>query len=303
MEAFFNQIIGGLDDVLAASGSELVVRVVDRADDELRVYRHWAGAGLVDAVVIKDLQAGDRRLSELVEMGLPFVALTDVTHVGPFPAVRIDNGQAMKDSVEFLVRRGHRSLARVSGPASLIHTRRRTEVFWTAVAEARVSAVVRVGDYSIASGEAATTTLLRSRRRPTAIIYDNDLMALGGLQAAAELGVPIPEQLSLLAWDDSVACQLAVPALSALSHDVHEMGVQLGHALEHRLGRGEPTSVTATGLVVVERETTAVPPDSLESPIRVTLHEGGGVTGSATVTTAADQAEARPTPDSDGHKA
>ncbi|WP_156250232.1 substrate-binding domain-containing protein [Pseudactinotalea terrae] len=301
-EAFFNQIIAGLDDVLAGSGSELVVRVVDEAEEELAVYRHWSQAGLVDAVVIKDLQANDPRFDQLADMGLPFMALTDVTHSGPFSAVRFDNGQAMRDAVQFLLRLGHRRLARVAGPESLIHTQRRTEVFWQAVTEAGVSAAVQVGDYSRASGEAATMDLLRSEHSPTAIIYDNDLMALGGLEAADALGLEVPGELSLLAWDDSVQCQLAVPALSALSHDVHQMGVQLGHALVEQLSGDGPISAIASGLVVVERQTTAAPPDSAESPLHPRLHQDGSG-NDPTVVTEADRAETvarQTTPNTDG---
>lgn len=256
-EAFFNQIMVGLDQVLAQSSSSLVVRAVEEEADEVAVYRQWAEAGLVDAVVIKNLHADDERLRLLPEIGLAFVALTDVTHDGPFSAVRIDNGQAMQDSVAFLVERGHRHIGRVAGPTSLIHTRRRTEVFWEQVTAAGVSASVRHGDYSAASGEHATRALLRSTRPPSAIIYDNDLMALGGLAAAAALDLGVPDQVSLLAWDDSVACQLATPALSALSHDVHEMGCQLGRVLIQLLTEGGPVSALASGLVAVERATTA----------------------------------------------
>lgn len=262
-EAFFNQIIAGLDEVLAGAGRDLVVRVVEQPADEVEVYRQWKSSGLVEAVIIKDLLEEDPRFALLDGLGLSFAALTDITHEGRFPGVRIDNGQAVRDSLAFLVERGHRRLARVTGPEALVHTRRRTAVFTEELVRSGASGVVVAGDYSSGSGLALTQALLTTDDRPTAIIYDNDLMALGGLQAAQEVGLPVPDQLSLLAWDDSVACQLSTPALSALSHDVHEMGVQLGQVALGVLVGPDSRSSTAPGLVVVERETTGpAPPET-----------------------------------------
>lgn len=264
-EAFFNEIILGLEDVLAGSSSlsehgtpsTLLIQGVEKPADELEVYRHWHRTGVVDAVVLKDLWVDDDRVQQLQESGLAFVALADATQTGDFSAVRIDNGQAMRDSLAFLVGQGHRRISRVSGPAGLVHTRVRSAVFTSEARAAEIACDVVTGDYSQPSGAAATTALLGGARPPTAIVFDNDLMALGGLEAAEQLGITVPDQLSLLAWDDSVACQLATPPLSALTHDVQEMGVQLGQALLRMLKTGEVVSVTASQPVIIERGTTA----------------------------------------------
>lgn len=256
-EAFVNQVIAGLEDSLARESSTLIVRGVEDTAEELEVYRHWHRTQAVDAVVIKDIATDDHRIERLQEFRLPFVVLGDTTQTGPFPAVRFDNALAMRAAWEFLLGQGHHKIARVSGPPGLVHIRTRSEEFTALATSSRTASAVVAGDFSTDSGLTATVTLLKRPDPPTAIIYDNDLMALGGLAAAERLQVAVPDDLALLAWDDSVDCQLAQPALSALSHDVQRIGEQLGETLLASLTTGNLVSDVADQPVIVERGTTA----------------------------------------------
>ncbi|BFO16461.1 hypothetical protein SHKM778_28490 [Streptomyces sp. KM77-8] len=62
-------------------------------------------------------------------------------------------------------------------------------------------------------------------------MYDNDIMAVAGLSVAAEMGLRVPDDVSLLAWDDSQLCRLTHPTLSAMSHDVHGFGAEVARTL------------------------------------------------------------------------
>ncbi|MDD0857852.1 substrate-binding domain-containing protein [Arthrobacter alpinus] len=97
---------------------------------------------------------------------------------------------------------------------------------------------------SYAGGNAGSTTgSTIEATQPTAIIYDDAVMAMGGLAALAELGLAVPDQVSVLAWDDSVQCQLA--GVSALSHDVAAYGelaaeLLLSHVAQTAQPAGSP---------------------------------------------------------------
>ena len=67
------------------------------------------------------------------------------------------------------------------------------------------------GDYTGENGAAATRRLLQGAEPPTAIVYDNDLMAVSGLGAAQQSGVEVPAELSIVAWDDSPLCEVVHP--------------------------------------------------------------------------------------------
>lgn len=256
VEPFFNQVMIGLEDGLSPVGGSLLVRRVEDTSDELSVYRQWREHQVVDGVVVKDLATEDPRPQVLDDLDLPYAMLTDVSQLDGHPAVYTDNAQTMLESVSYLIANGHRQIARVTGPAELLHTQIRTKAFLDGTASAYISTMVAVGNYSEDSGRRVTRELLTSVPRPSAIVYDNDLMAVGGLSAAQALGIAVPEALSLLAWDDSMACQLTNPPLSALSHNVHEIGTQLSYVLMRLLGSGVATLEPATQPVLVERGST-----------------------------------------------
>lgn len=256
-EAFYNQIVSGLQDGLAGHGGTLVIAQVEGPAQELSTYEHWCRTNAVDAVIVKDLLDVEDRLVRLEAIGMPFIALGDTGQGGVFSAVRTDNGLAMRDCIEFLTALGHRFIARVAGPAALAHTGVRTRVFEAEAEAAGMRHLVVAGDYSEQSGQTATSALLTGVDRPTAIVYDNDLMAIGGLIAAKSHGVDVPGAVSLLAWDDSVLCQLTSPPLSALSHDVHQIGLQLAEQAMIMLEHGMVVTALAARPVIIERGTTA----------------------------------------------
>jgi DNA-binding LacI/PurR family transcriptional regulator len=94
-------------------------------------------------------------------------------------------------------------------------------------------------DYSAEGGVRGAWQLLEGANRPTAIVFDNDVMAAAVIGDLSRRGVDVPGQVSILACDDSVLCDLAVPPLSAMNVDVHEHGVRLGQAVLDLLA-GEP---------------------------------------------------------------
>jgi DNA-binding LacI/PurR family transcriptional regulator len=262
IEPFFMEFIAGVEETLATEGRSLLLHVVHDHEAEIRAYRRWAQGGMVAAVVVVNIATADERLAVLQELGLPTIVVGGPDRAMPFAHVWIDNGGAMHESVAYLVGLGHRRIARVSGPATLAHTHTRTEAF-LAECEARgATGTVVEGDYSEESGARATRTLLGRGNAPSAIIYDNDVMAVGGLAAAHEMQVDVPGSLSLLAWDDSALCRLSRPALSAMSLDVHAMGALVGDCVLNLLADGPATVHVAPPLQLVVRGTTAAPPEA-----------------------------------------
>jgi DNA-binding LacI/PurR family transcriptional regulator len=242
VEPFFMEFIAGIEERLAVRGLSVLLHVVPTQAEEIATHRRWAERGLVDAVVVVDLLDGDRRPGVLRELGLPALLVgtwEDEPGRPVTPAVRSDHAGATRDALTRLLRLGHRRIARVTGPAALLHTQARTAALREGCAEAGIEPVLVEGDYSTESGARLTARLLKGETPPTAIIYDNDVMAVAGLGAAKDLGVPVPAGLSLIAWDDSTLCRLASPALSVMSVDVHEFGVIVADAVL-RLLDGEP---------------------------------------------------------------
>lgn len=91
-------------------------------------------------------------------------------------------------------------------------------------------------------------------------MYDNDIMAVAGLSVAAEMGLRVPDDVSLLVWDDSQLCRLTHPTLSAMSHDVHGFGVDVARTLFGVItGEGSSGSHPVATPMLTPRGSTAPP--------------------------------------------
>ncbi|UZN04482.1 LacI family DNA-binding transcriptional regulator [Cellulomonas sp. S1-8] len=258
IEPFFMELIGGIEETLSSDDRSLLLHVVPDHPAEIAAYRRWGQGHLVDAVVLVNLVVDDPRLAVLGELAIPTVVVGGPDRSLPRVAhVWIDNGQAMRDAVGYLVDLGHETIGRVSGPAALAHTRSRTDAFLSECAARGARGVVVEGDYGEASGTRASRTLLGRNDPPSALVFDNDVMAVAGLGVANELGLTVPGDVSLLAWDDSPLCRLSHPPLSAMSLDVHAMGVQVADAALNLLASGRPTTSTAPLPRLVARGSTA----------------------------------------------
>ncbi|WP_433203222.1 LacI family DNA-binding transcriptional regulator [Dactylosporangium sp. CS-047395] len=255
VEPFFMELISGLELELSRQSYALLLQMAAGRDEELAFYRRWHSEARVDGVLVCDVRTGDPRVAALEELGLPAIVIGPPDASGALPSVWSDDAQSMVEAVEYLAALGHRRIARVGGIAEFAHTAIRTAAFTEVCTRLGLRETVTVAaDYTGESGARATRRLLIGTDRPTAIIYDNDIMAVAGLTVAHELGVPVPSQLSIIAWDDSPVCRLLHPPLTALTRDIGAYGVRAAHLLLAAIAgtpvhstHGEPAHLSPRG--------------------------------------------------------
>jgi DNA-binding LacI/PurR family transcriptional regulator len=231
VEPWFMQLISGIQAELSREHTALLFTVAEDQDAEIGLYRQWWGQRRVDGVFLVDLRVDDRRIAVLEQLRMPTAVIGSPLGAGTLPAVWVDDAGATRMVVEFLADLGHRRIARVTGMPNLWHTKIRTAAFLETAREHGLNAVCVEADYTGERGSAATRELLEAERPPTAIVYDNDLMAISALTTARRLGRDVPGDLSIVAWDDSPLCELVHPALTALHRDVPAYGAHAARRL------------------------------------------------------------------------
>lgn len=239
LEPFYMELISGVEAELATRSYALMLQVVGDPDAEIALYRRWWGERRVDGVLVCDLRLDDPRVPVLADLPLPAVVVGGPDGVGELACAWSDDGSAMVEAVEYLVALGHRQVAWVGGLSDLRHTVTRARA-WSGVCE-RLGlplAVTESTDYSGEQGARATRRLLSAGARPTAILYDNDVMAIAGLSVAQEMGLTVPGDLSIVAFDDSPLCRLVHPPLTALSRDIPAYGQLAARQLLDLVGNG-----------------------------------------------------------------
>ncbi|HYI54531.1 MAG TPA: LacI family DNA-binding transcriptional regulator [Microlunatus sp.] len=259
-EPFYMEFVAGLQSELSQRGYALLLQLTSTSADELELYPRWWSEQRVDAVVVVDIHVCDPRVRALSDLGVPAVFVGDPAVTGGFTTVWTDDATAMRTALHRLVELGHRRFGRVAGTPGLSHTQVRDLAFRDALAAEGLTGTIMHADFTDAAGGHATRSLWSQPQPPTAIVFDNDLMAIAGLSALSELGVSVPHDVSLLAWDDSALCTITHPKLSALSHDVMAFGAHVGRRVFDLLEGAEPAAHLDSTPVLVERESTAPAP-------------------------------------------
>ncbi|MFK0237665.1 LacI family DNA-binding transcriptional regulator [Streptomyces vinaceus] len=262
VESFFLQLVSGIQEVLSADRVALLFQVVDGIDAECAVYRRWWAERRVDGVLVVDPRTDDPRPELLTRLGLPAVMIGGTGAGSPLSSVWADDARAMAQVVDHLYGLGHRRITHVAGLPGLAHTARRIA---SLRAEARARGLgpehVRsvVTDYSDTEGAAATRRVLAEPGPPTALVYDNDVMAVAGIAAAAELGIAVPGRISVVAWDDSALCRVTHPRLTALVRDTAGFGRLAAEELLGVLAGSPPRAREGERPRLEPRESTAPP--------------------------------------------
>ncbi|GAA2283215.1 LacI family DNA-binding transcriptional regulator [Streptomyces atrovirens] len=260
LEPFYMEFISGIESVLVERDCSLLLRLVGSLEEEIQLQQSWWRERQIGGSILVDFHRRDPRVAPLRKLGLPAVGVGHPDLTGGFPSLWTDDATAVAEAVRYLAALGHRRITRVGGPAGLGHSAIRADAFERTMRELGLNGGRHVETgFSGEEGARATRMLLLSSDRPTAIVYDNDIMAVAGLGVAAEMGVSVPDDLSLLAWDDSQLCRLTHPTLTAMSHDVHGFGAEAARVLFDVIAGKEVTSRPVSTPSLVPRGSTAPP--------------------------------------------
>jgi DNA-binding LacI/PurR family transcriptional regulator len=257
IEPYLMQLISGIQAELAGQHLTLLFTMAEDNDAEIMLHRGWWAQRRVDGVFLVDLRVEDPRVPALEGLGMPAFAIGAPEAAGTLPAVSPNVQAAAEAAVGHLTALGHRHIGRVAGLPHYWHTGHRADTLAEVCAQAGIEVVTIDSDYTGESGARATRELLHRPEPPTAILYDNDVMAVGGLGEAQRLGVQVPADLSVLAWDDSILCELVHPSITALRHDVTGVGAAAARRLTQLAAGGPAEGFTEPPPTLVTRASTA----------------------------------------------
>ncbi|WP_330323733.1 LacI family DNA-binding transcriptional regulator [Streptomyces pseudovenezuelae] len=263
LKSYVAETLEGIVDSAAELGASVVLSKSSHAP-------HWArdlvSAGRRAVIAITSVYSS-AHLNELARAGLPLVVLDPLhlpdSRVNSVGATNFAGGLA---ATQHLLSLGHRRVAYLGGPAMAVCNQARMHGYRAAMEAhgAQVpGAYVRPGEFTYETGLRGATALLELPEPPTAIFAGNDEIALGAIESARARGLRVPEDLSVVGFDDTSLAQMASPPLTTVRQPLREMGAAaLRIALQ--LANGEKTEShhieLATELVV--RASTAPPRES-----------------------------------------
>lgn len=265
-EAFFLQLMTGMQASLSTAHYGLLFQVVSSLDEEIDVYRRWRNEGRVDGLVLIDLRSNDPRPSALARLGLPAILAGGPDPSGVISSVSIDDALAMGLAVDHLRALGHHRIAYVTGSVEMLHVQHRVDAIHALARRHRLGQVwVERTDFSTGAAIAVTEGLLAAPRRPSAIIYENEVLAVAGLSVLHAKGADIPRDIAVVSLEDSIICTATRPQLTSLHRDTWEFGKEVADHLLLKIGGQEPPSTHERAPALAVRRSTdpSAPIDSV----------------------------------------
>jgi DNA-binding LacI/PurR family transcriptional regulator len=215
----------GIEQATRAAGyfvSIMSLRTIDRAGVNEAI-GHLAEQGVDGVVVVAPQRAAAQALADL-PAGLPAVAV-EGRHGGDVSVVSVDQVEGARQATAYLLGLGHETVWHVSGPDDWLEAEGRREGWRAALSVAgRAIPEPLTGDWTPRSGYRAGKILAGRVAEVTAVFVANDQMALGLLRAFSEAGVKVPEQVSVVGFDDIPEAAYFTPALTTVRQDFGEVG-------------------------------------------------------------------------------
>lgn len=250
------ELIRGVEEVVRAEGVELVL---SECGGSRRPRQEWIESvlnrrplGVI--MVFSDLDADQR--AQLEARRIPFVVVDPVGDVGDdVPSIGSANWNGGRMATLHLRKLGHTRIGVIGGPVETLCARMRVDGYTDALRSTGVEvdpALIRATEFGVSSGHREARVLLTLPERPTAIIAGSDLQALGVYQAARELGLEIPRDLSVVGYDDLPIAQWVSPTLTTVHQPLRRMA-EMATRLVLDLARGVTPAVLRMDLAVEMR--------------------------------------------------
>lgn len=221
----------------------------------------------VDGVIFFPAGAQGEARQKLINSGTAFVVIDhDITGATSEP-VKLDYLAGGYLATRHLLELGHRRIACLTGPAELSSSAERLAGYLQALAEAGCPSdpdLIVPGDFRIHGGAEAMLRLLKLPQPPSALFACNDLMAIGAIQATHSQGLRVPEDISIIGFDDIPLAQAVYPTLSTMAHPISEIArIAMGIFLQQVQGKSgdQPTRVGSQAVLqpqLVVRDSTSL---------------------------------------------
>jgi LacI family transcriptional regulator len=234
---YISEIIRGIDEELAQSNYNLILYTTHRHHGRESIYVATIMNGAADGLLLVVPFISTPYLNALRQQNFPYVLIDQSDTTEQSAVVHATNWQGAYDATRYLIELGHQRIGFITGLVELNSAVERLEGYRAALADAQIPAddtLIAEGDFRERGGYRAAQKLLDLREAPTAIFASNDLSAIGTMEAIRQRGLHVPEDISVIGFDDIPQASTAYPMLTTVHQPLDQMGrVAVRMLLEH----------------------------------------------------------------------
>lgn len=238
---FFSKILSGIEEV--ATRANLTILIGNTNGDKTRytkILENLRNGRADGALILNGLTPPEGALPE----GTPAVSISERLDGSGYPHVGTDNRKAAFDATRYLIEQGHLQIAHITGPQGNILTEDRLSGYVQAMTEAGLTDFIRsiAGGFTYADGEQAADQLIREWPGTTAAFCANDESAMGLIRQLQQKGYSVPDQVSVMGFDDVPFSRIFRPELTTVHQARHLIGQRAMEILLEHLQQGSPSS-------------------------------------------------------------
>ena len=225
--AFFAEIAKAIEDELREYGYSVIFFNTDNDKDREKESIDLLRSKQVDGLIGACSHDSKDEVLALGKAGFPIVQIDRLVDDSQIPSVIIDNILSGYEATEYLIKKGHRRIAHITGALDTNTGIRQAEGYRKALQEYGIEIdeeLVMEGDFSQESGYLAMKEILERNKDLTAVFAGNDMMALGAYRAIYAAGLKIPEDISIIGHDDFTLASLVSPALTTMQQPIYKIG-------------------------------------------------------------------------------
>ena len=239
---YFAEVVRGVEDTSFSHGYSVILCNSDNDLDKERLYTNVLLEKQVDGIIIVAAGLSSENIRNLLAREIPLVLVDRRVPEVDADYVLTDNQGGGRLATRHLIDRGHRTIACIAGLEGVKLSSDRIAGYQEALEQAGIAIqpqLILRGDFQYQSGYHAAQRLFGNRSMPTAIFACNDLMAIGAYRFAHEKGLRIPDQLSIVGFDDIRLAAYAYPPLTTIRQSKHTMGASAAKLLIERMAHRE----------------------------------------------------------------
>jgi len=264
---FFPELIQGFEDVAVENGYEILVSSTNYEPKKMELCIRRMLERKVEGVAVMTFGIEQPLYEQLAHRNIPLVLVDAGPDRPGISLLKVDYHHGIRQAVQHLAALGHRKLGFVTGPRGLHSAESRLLAFTNSIAECGIaprSEWIVSGDHTLEGGIGAMEKILAGSDQPTAIICSNDMTALGVLHKAYRAGLRIPQDLSVVGFDDIHMARVMIPPLTSIQMSRLELAHAAVSALRaHAEGNGQQREYRI-GTQLVVRESTSFPPGAMQ---------------------------------------
>jgi LacI family transcriptional regulator len=223
---FFAEILRQIENVGYANGYSVILCNSDSDIEKEITYTELLNAKQVDGIIFITTNNSCEHLQKLTNNGIPIIVIDRDIPLKATDVLLVDNFQGGYDATKYLINLGHQRIACITGPSRLTPSADRVNGYKKALGEANIpenTDWIVAGDFQFSGGEMGLDQILKLEPRPTAIFACNDLMALGVMRGLRKVGLSVPEDISLIGFDDISLASVISPGLTTVAQPVQQI--------------------------------------------------------------------------------